>query len=248
VRILVVEDDPTVSVALTRGLQAEGFDVDVAGDGDTGFWMATETEYSALLLDVMLPERNGFQLCSDLRTEGVETPILMLTAKSGEYDEAEGLDAGADDYLTKPFSFVVLSARIRAMLRRPGQRREAVQRIGDLAIDSDRRTCSTNGVDVSLTHREFALLEVLARQPGAVCSKDFLLEQVWGPDFNGSRNIVEVYIGYLRRKLASSSSSSPSASASPSTSASTSTSTSTSTSATEQRIRTVHGHGYRLES
>jgi len=219
-RILVVEDDSTVAAALHRGLQAEGFDVDVAEDGDTGYWMATETDYGALLLDVMLPGRNGFKLCADLRHDGVETPILMLTAKSGEFDEAEGLDAGADDYLTKPFSFVVLAARIRAMLRRSGPRQSVVQMVGDLAIDFDHRSCTRAGEDVALTNREFTLLEVLARQPGVACSKSFLLEQVWGPDFEGSRNIVEVYIGYLRKKIDSD--------------------------RDEPLIITVHGHGYRL--
>lgn len=221
-RILVVEDDATVASALERGLQAEGFDVDVAYDGNEGFWMATETAYGAILLDVMLPGRNGFKLCADLRHDGVETPILMLTAKSGEYDEAEGLDAGADDYLTKPFSFVVLAARIRAMLRRSGPRQSVVQVVGDLSIDFDRRTCARGADDMALTNREFTLLEVLARQPDIVCSKEFLLEQVWGPDFEGSQNIVEVYVGYLRRKL----------------------------DAGQPRplIQTVHGHGYRLAS
>ena len=219
-RILVVEDDSTVAAALDRGLQAEGFDVDVAFDGDDGYWMATETQYGAILLDVMLPGRNGFRLCADLRHDGIDTPILMLTAKSGEYDEAEGLDAGADDYLTKPFSFVVLAARIRAMLRRSGPRQSVVQVLGDLAIDFDRRSLSRGAQSVPLTNREFALLEVMARQPDVVCSKEFLLEQVWGPDFAGSQNIVEVYVGYLRRKI----------------------------DAGHDRslIQTVHGHGYRL--
>lgn len=219
-RILVVEDDATVAAALDRGLRAEGFDVDGASDGDTGFWMATETEYGAILLDVMLPHRNGYKLCADLRHEGIDTPILMLTAKSGEFDEAEGLDAGADDYLTKPFSFVVLAARIRAMLRRSGPRQAVVQLIGDLAIDFDNRTCARGGCDVSLTNREFTVLEVLARQPGVACSKDFLLAQVWGPHFDGSNNIVEVYIGYLRKKIDAGHD--------------------------VALLQTVHGHGYRL--
>jgi DNA-binding response OmpR family regulator len=218
-RILVVEDDRTVAAALDRGLRAEGFDVDLADDGDTGYWMATETEYGALLLDVMLPGRSGYKLCADLRHDGIETPILMLTAKSGEFDEAEGLDAGADDYLTKPFSFIVLAARIRAMLRRSNPRQSVVQMIGDLSIDFDHRSCVRGGDDVALTNREFTLLEVLARQPGVACSKEFLLEQVWGPDFEGSRNIVEVYIGYLRRKIDD---------------------------GRDPLIVTVHGHGYRL--
>ena len=200
-RVLVVEDDEVVAKALQRGLGAEGFDVDVASDGDTGVWMATEHEYAAIVLDVMLPGRNGYKVCADLRGDGIETPILMLTAKSGEYDEAEGLDAGADDYLTKPFSFIVLAARIRAILRRSGPRQAVVQVIGDLEIDFDRRSASRSGRPIELTHREFTLLEVMARQPSAVCSKDFLLEQVWGPDFAGGHNVVEVYVGYLRKKI-----------------------------------------------
>jgi len=200
-RILVVEDDPAVSAALRRGLEAEGFDVDVAEDGDTGFWMATEHTYSTIVLDVMLPARNGYRVCADLRSAGVETPVLMLTAKSGEYDEAEGLDVGADDYLTKPFSFVVLTARVRALLRRSGPRQAVVQVVGDLEVDFDHRVCRRSGKNIDLTRRELALLEVLARQPSIVCSKDFLLEQVWGPDFGGGSNVVEVYIGYLRKKI-----------------------------------------------
>lgn len=197
----MIEDDDVVAAALRRGLEAEGFDVDHAADGDTGVWMATEHDYAAVVLDVMLPGRNGFRVCSDLRADGIDTPILMLTAKSGEYDEAEGLDAGADDYLTKPFSFVVLAARVRAMLRRAGPRQAVVQVIGDLEIDFDRRLARRAGVDIELTNREFTLLEVLARQPGTVCSKEFLLVQVWGPDFDGGPNVVEVYVGYLRKKI-----------------------------------------------
>lgn len=200
-RLLVVEDDEVVGDALRRGLSAEGFEVDIATDGDTGVWMATEHEYAAIVLDVMLPNRNGYRVCADLRDDGIETPILMLTAKSGEYDEAEGLDAGADDYLTKPFSFVVLAARIRAMLRRSSPRQAAVQVIADLEIDLDGRVCRRAGTTINLTSRELSLLEVLARRPGSVMSKDFLLDQVWGPDFDGGTNIVEVYIGYLRKKV-----------------------------------------------
>lgn len=219
-RVLVVEDDGVVRDALERGLGAEGFDVDVACDGDDGLWMATEREYAAIVLDVMLPKRNGFRVCADIRAKGVETPIIMLTAKSGEYDVAEGLDAGADDYLTKPFSFVVLGARIRALLRRSGPRRAAIQVIGDLEIDFDARLCRRPDGDIELTHREFTLLEVLARRPGTAMSKEFLLEQVWGPDFDGGHNVVEVYIGYLRRKLDSD--------------------------PKRQLIQTVRDHGYRL--
>lgn len=219
-RILVIEDDAVVASALRRGLSAEGFDVDVAQDGDTGVWMATEHDYGVIVLDVMLPGRNGYKVCADLRADNVETPILMLTAKSGEFDEAEGLDAGADDYITKPFSFIVLAARVRALLRRSGPRQAVVQIIGDLEIDFDRRTAQRDGQTIELTNREFTLLEVLSRDPGAVCSKDFLLEQVWGPDFEGGPNVVEVYIGYLRRKIDNV--------------------------GTHKMIQTARGHGYRL--
>lgn len=219
-RVLVVEDDDVVAAALRRGLSAEGFDVDVASDGDTGVWMATEHEYAAIVLDVMLPGRNGFRVCADLRADGNDTPILMLTAKSGEYDEAEGLDAGADDYLTKPFSFVVLGARLRALLRRSGPRSAVIQMIGELEIDFDRKIARRSGREIELTNREFTLLEVLARQPGSVCSKDFLLDQVWGPDFSGGTNVVEVYVGYLRKKVDAG--------------------------APTKLIQTARGHGYRL--
>lgn len=219
-RILVVEDEPAVSAALERGLAAEGFDVDIVDNGDDGLWMGIEHEYAVIVLDLMLPGRNGYQVCEELRRQGVTTPVLMLTAKSGEFDEAEGLDAGADDYLTKPFSFVVLAARIRALLRRRAEPKANVKVVGDLTIDFDRRRCQRGDTAVDLTHRELSLLEVLARDPGVVCSKPFLLEQVWGPDFDGGTNVVEVYIGYLRRKVDAS--------------------------FDTKRIETVHGHGYRL--
>ena len=219
-RILVVEDEPNVASALEAGLRAEGFDVDIANDGDTGLWLAREHDYAVIVLDIMLPGRNGYQICADLRQEGDMTPILMLTAKDGEYDQAEGLDTGADDYLTKPFSFVVLTARIRALLRRGRPRPRDVQVIGDLEIHRDTRRIRRGDHEAELTHREFALLETLASDPGRVLSKDHLLDQVWGPDFDGSTNVVEVYIGYLRRKVQPEGQS--------------------------PRIETVHGHGYRL--
>jgi len=219
-RILVVEDEPNVASALEAGLSAEGFDVDIAQDGDTGLWLAREHDYAVLVLDIMLPGRNGYQICATLREEGDHTPILMLTAKDGDYDQAEGLDTGADDYLTKPFSFVVLAARIRALLRRGRSTPRDVQVIGDLEIDRDRRRIRRGDHEAELTHREFALLETLASNPGRVLSKDHLLDQVWGPDFDGGTNVVEVYVGYLRRKVQPDGFS--------------------------PRIETVHGHGYRL--
>ena len=220
-RLLVVEDEHNVARALEGGLAAEGFNVDVAADGDTGFWMASEHDYRLIILDVMLPGRNGFQVCRDLRADGVDTPILMLTAKAGDYDQAEGLDTGADDYLTKPFSFVVLLAHVRALLRRTETRSDDdVLATGDIELDRTTRRCRRGDVEVQLTKREFDLIEVLATNPGQVFSKQHLLNRVWGPMFDGGTNVVEVYIGYLRRKI----------DAGPNPS----------------RIETVHGHGYRL--
>ena len=170
-RILVVEDEPTVAAALERGLAAEGYDVDLASNGDDGLWMGLEHVYAVIVIDLMLPGRNGYQVCRELRSSGVSTPILILTAKGGEYDEAEGLDAGADDYMTKPFSLVVLSARLRALLRRRPVLAHRVQVVADLEIDFDGRRCHRAGTAIDLTHREFALLETLARDPGTVRSK-----------------------------------------------------------------------------
>ncbi len=221
-RLLVVEDERNVATALQSGLTAEGFSVDVADDGDTGFWMAKEHEYGLIILDVMLPGRNGYQVCRDLRADEITTPILMLTAKDGEYDQAEGLDTGADDYLVKPFSFVVLLAHVRALLRRAGgpNDEQAALIAGDLELNHSTRQCKRGDTAAELTKREFDLLEVLASHPGQVFSKDHLLSQVWGPTFDGGTNVVEVYIGYLRRKIDRGS--------------------------LPARIETVHGHGYRL--
>lgn len=217
----MVEDEVNVANALQAGLGAEGFDVDVAADGDTGLWMAREHDYGVIVLDIMLPGLNGYQICAALRSEGDLTPILMLTAKSGDYDQAEGLDTGADDYLVKPFSFVVLTARIRALLRRgPATRAHDTVQVGELELDRDTRRVTAAGIDIELTHREFALLEALALNPGFACSKSYLLDQVWGPTFDGDSNVVEVYIGYLRRKI--------------------------DTGSDRRWIETVRGHGYRL--
>lgn len=200
-RILVVEDERTVASAVQRGLRAEGFDVDVADDGDHGYWMATEGGYDAVILDVMLPGRNGFQVCRDLRAAGSAVPILMLTAKGGEYDEAEGLDTGADDYLTKPFSFVVLTARIRALLRRGRADDANTFEVGDLRLDPVRHRCSRGGTEIELTAREMAVLGLLMRRAGDVVAKSDILDNVWSFDFEGDPNIVEVYVGRLRRKI-----------------------------------------------
>jgi DNA-binding response OmpR family regulator len=200
-RVLVVDDEVQLAEAVRRGLVAEGFAVDVAHDGDDGLWRALEVAYDAIILDLMLPKRNGYLVCRELRARDVWTPILMLTAKSGEWDVAEGLDTGADDYLTKPFSFVVLVARVRALTRRSWATRAGTLVVGDLVVDPTARTAARAGVTVELTRREFDLLETLARRPGEVLRKAELLDAVWGLDFAGDPNVVEVYLGYLRRKL-----------------------------------------------
>jgi DNA-binding response OmpR family regulator len=201
VRILVVEDEKSLAGTLKRGLSSEGFAVDVAFSGTEGLWLAREHPYDALVLDIMLPGMNGYRICATLREEGNWTPILMLTAKDGEYDEAEALDTGADDFLSKPFSFLVLVARLRALLRRGVRARPAVLRAGDLVLDPAARSCRRGDVEISLTPREFSLLEFLLHRAGEAVSKTEILEHVWDYDFEGDPNIVEVYAGYLRRKV-----------------------------------------------
>lgn len=199
-RVLVVDDERGLTRALRRGLEAEGFAVDVAHDGTTGLELATDTDYDAIVLDVMLPRGNGYDVVTALRARDVWTPVLMLSAKDGEHDVADGLDVGADDYLTKPFSFVVLVARLRALVRRPAGARPAVLVAGDLELDPSARTVTRAGVPVDLTTRELALLEYLMRHAGRVVGKVELRDHVWdgtGEDLN----VVEVYVGYLRRKL-----------------------------------------------
>ena len=200
-RILVVEDDPKISSAVARGLEAEGFAVEVAANGDDGWWLASEGSFDLIILDLMLPGRNGFVICRDLRAAGNWVPILMLTAKDGELDEAEGLDTGADDYLTKPFAFPVLLARVRSLLRRAARRDPVPLAVGSLAVDPTGRRVSVNETEVELTRREFDVLEYLVRRAGQAVTKDELLNGVWGFDFAGDPNIVEVYVGRLRRKL-----------------------------------------------
>ena len=203
VRVLVVEDNEAMADAVQRGLIAEGFGVDVAADGVDGLWRAREHPYDVIVLDIMLPGVNGYEICRTLRAEAVTTPILMLTAKDGEYDIAEGLDLGADDYLTKPFSFVVLVARVRALARRgnpvPGSQ---TIRVGPLRVDTATHRCSLDGQSVRLTAREYALLETLARRVDEPLTRSELLDRVWGCDHDGGSNVVDVYIGYLRKKLA----------------------------------------------
>ncbi|MDQ1357562.1 MAG: hypothetical protein QOG44_1935 [Acidimicrobiaceae bacterium] len=200
-RILVVEDERLLAGALKRGLEAEGYAVDVAPDGQEGLWRAREQSYDAMVLDIMLPGMNGFQICATLREEDNWTPILMLTAKDGEYDEAEALDTGADDFLSKPFSYVVLLAHLRALMRRGVRQRPAVLAVGDLRLDPASRSVDRGGEPLRLTAREFAVLEYLMRHPGEVVSKADLLEHVWDFGYEGDPNVVEVYVGYLRRKI-----------------------------------------------
>ena len=201
VKILLVEDDKKIATIVKRGLEAEGFTVEVAFDGVDGLWLATEGSFDLIILDIMLPGRNGFQICGDLRESGDWTPILMLTAKDGDLDEAEALDTGADDYLTKPFSFAVLVARIRALLRRATGRNPAPVEAGDLRIDPGQRRVWRGEVEIEVTSRQFDVLEFLMRRAGQVLSKTEILDGVWEYEFEGDPNIVEVYIRRLRTRI-----------------------------------------------
>jgi DNA-binding response OmpR family regulator len=218
VRLLVVEDEERLARALQRGLAAEGFVVDVAADGPSGLDLARHGDYDAMILDVMLPGLSGYRVVRQLRAERHWLPVLMLSAKDGEYDQADGLDCGADDYLTKPFSYVVLLARLRALLRRGAPSRPAVLTAGDLDLDPASRRVTLAGAEVPLTAREYTLLEYLMRRPGEVVSKIELLDHVWDAGAETAPNVVEVYIGYLRRKIG------------------------------RDRLETVRGAGYRLAS
>ncbi|GAA2582166.1 response regulator transcription factor [Streptomyces roseoviolaceus] len=217
-RMLIVEDEKRLALSLARGLTAEGYAVDVVHDGREGLHQASEGAYDLVILDIMLPGLNGYRVCAALRAAGHEVPILMLTAKDGEYDEAEGLDTGADDYLTKPFSYVVLVARIKALLRRRGAGASPVHVHGDLKVDTAARRVFLGEDEVSLTTKEFSVLEQLVLRAGEVVSKSEILEHVWDFAYEGDPNIVEVYISTLRRKLR------------------------------PRLIRTVRGAGYRLET
>jgi two-component system, OmpR family, response regulator len=200
-RLLVVEDEQRLAAGLRKGLEAEGFAVDVVHNGTDGIWMARENPFDAIILDVMLPGANGYQVCRTLRSEGNGTPILMLTAKDGVWDEVEGLDTGADDYLAKPFSYAVLVARLRALCRRGAHPRPTVLEAGDLRLDPATRRVWLCDEQIELTRREFAILEYLLHHPDEVLSKRDILAHVWDFDFDGDPNIVEVYIRRLRIKL-----------------------------------------------
>ncbi|RLV04572.1 DNA-binding response regulator [Streptomyces griseocarneus] len=220
--ILVVEDDPQLGPALHRGLTAEGYRVELVRDGNTGLERALTGDHAVIVLDIMLPGLNGYRVCSALRSAGLNTPVLMLTAKDGEYDEAEGLDTGADDYLVKPFSSVVLLARLRALLRRgrDATAGRSVLRVGDLWADLTFQRAGRGSTEFALTPKEFAILTCLLRAPDRPVSKEAILDEVWDPAYTGGTAIVEVYISALRKKVDA-----PFATHS---------------------IETVRGHGYRL--
>jgi two-component system OmpR family response regulator len=200
-RVLLVEDEIRLAGALRRGLVAEGFVVDVEHDGVEGLWRARENEYDVLVLDIMLPGMNGYKVCETLRAAGQWTPVLMLTAKDGDFDQTDAFDLGADDYLTKPFSFIVLVARLRALIRRGSPERPTILQVGDLVLDPARHTVKRSDTDLKLTPREFGLLHYLMRNHGLVVTKKQALEAVWDSHFDGDPNILEVYISYLRKKV-----------------------------------------------
>ena len=201
VRVLVVEDEVSLAQAIARGLQAEGFTVDVEHDGESGLWRAQEQRYGAVVLDVLLPKLNGYRVCAAMRREQNWTPVLMLTAKDGEYDEAEALDNGADDFLSKPFSFVVLVARLRALARRGSTPRPPILRVGGLELDPATRECHRDDREIELTARQFSVLEVLMREAPNVVPKADILDEIWGTDVDRDPNVVEVYVSALRRKI-----------------------------------------------
>jgi len=200
-RVLVVEDQKGLAESMRRGLTGEGCVVDVTHDGISGLWAATESSYDVMVLDIMLPGLNGYKVLEQLRERKIWTPVLMLTAKDGEYDQTDAFDLGADDYLTKPFSFMVLTARLRALVRRGAPERPAKLTVGSLVLDPARRTVTRRGEPVKLTAREFGFVHYLMRNAGSVVSKFEILENVWDPAYDGGENVVEVYVGYLRRKL-----------------------------------------------
>ncbi len=200
-KILLVEDEQRLAAVVKDGLRAVGFEADIVSDGVIGLWAATENSYDAIVLDIMLPGLNGYDVLKKLRARKVWTPVLMLTAKDGDYDQTDAFDLGADDYLTKPFSFMILVARLRALIRRGAPARPMLITVGTLAMDPGRRAVERDGIPISLTAREFGLLHFLMRNAGDVVSKAEILDNVWDSAFEGSDNIVEVYIGYLRRKI-----------------------------------------------
>ncbi|GAB6901565.1 response regulator transcription factor [Kineosporia succinea] len=200
-RVLIVDDERPLAETIRRGLTDEGFVVEMAHNGQDALWAATEKRFDAIVLDIMLPRGNGYQVLTELRRREIWTPVLMLTAKDGDYDQTDAFDLGADDYLTKPFSFIVLVARLRALIRRGAPERPVVLACGDLTLDPVRRRVERAGQEISLTPREYGLLEFLMRHKGDVVTKSEILEGVWDPAFDGDPNVVEVYVRYLRRKI-----------------------------------------------
>jgi two-component system OmpR family response regulator len=200
-RVLIVEDEARLAEALRRGLTAEGFVVDVAGNGADGLWTARHGAYDVLVLDIMLPRLNGYDVCKELRRHEIWTPVLMLTAKDGEWDQVDAFDIGADDYLVKPFSFAVLTARLRALIRRGAPARPVDLVVGDLVLNPATRRVARGTDQITLTPREFGLLQYLMRQSGEVVSKLDILDNVWDSHYEGDDNVVEVYIRYLRKKI-----------------------------------------------
>jgi len=221
-RVLVVDDEMGVRRALRRGLTAEGMDVVCAADGPGALRAALTGTFDVILLDIMLPGLSGYRVLQRLRAEQVDTPVLLVSAKDGEVDQADGLDLGADGYVVKPFSFMVLLAQVRALLRRGGEATRSRLSLGALLVDRAARQVTVAGVEVPLSPREFAVLEVLAGRAGSVVTKDELLRAVWGDELAATRNVVEVYVGYLRRKLAAA--------------------------GAGDLVRTVRGHGYLASS
>jgi DNA-binding response OmpR family regulator len=200
-RVLLVEDEQLLAKSLQAGLSREGFVVDVVHDGITGLWAATENSYDVIILDILLPGLNGYKVLERLRDRKIWIPVMMLTAKDGDYDQTDAFDLGADDYLTKPFSLVVLVARLRALVRRGAPERPAVLSVGSLTLDPARRDVRRDGRPIELTAREYGLLLYLMRHPGDVLTKAQILDNVWDSAYEGGENVVEVYVGYLRRKI-----------------------------------------------
>ncbi|MFE2957885.1 response regulator transcription factor [Nocardia tengchongensis] len=200
-RVLVIEDEERLARTVRRGLELEGFVVQLAHTGTAGLAAAIEDGFDVIVLDIMLPGLSGYEVLRRLRAQDVTTPVLMLTAKDGDYEQADALDLGADDYLTKPFSFVVLIARLRALLRRRAPQQPALLSAGDLVLDPARRTVLRGDTTLTLTPREFGLLEFLLRHKGLALTKHEILRNVWDAHYDGPENVVEVYIGYLRKKI-----------------------------------------------
>jgi len=200
-RILVVEDEARMAGLLKRGLEEEGHAVDVAGSGPDGFWMATENPYDAIVLDVMLPGFDGFELCRKLRQDDIWAPVLMLTARDEIGDRVQGLDAGADDYLVKPFSLLELAARLRALARRDDRTRPTLLVVGDLRLDPASRRAWRGESELELSPKEFALLELFLRHPGSVLTRTQIIDAVWDFGYDGTSNVVDQYVNYLRRKI-----------------------------------------------